>query len=165
MSTAFQGGTAGKGWNSVVLQSVGFLSLSANQKVENVIFGLAVFAEGQSGLVPKTRQWSQPNLGKYSICTRTCTHIHTNTRTYKWVASTHNGTHTHTQAHMMQTNKQTNRRPGFLCLSLFVAKNTCGDTRHFPTEHHRLSAVRIQLAYSSFSSFQRAVTAPCMKES
>lgn len=74
----------------------------------------------------------------------------------------HTDTH---KAHMMQTNKQTNGDPGCLCLSLFVAKNTHGDTRHFLTEHHRLSRVKIQVAYSSFSSFQRAGMAPCMKES
>lgn len=122
------------------------LCFCAYQKVENVIFGLAMFAEGQSGLVPKTSQWSQPNLGKHAICACACLH------------DTH-------KAHMMQTNKQTNGDPGFLCLSLFVAKNTHGDTRHFLTEHHRLSGVKIQVAYSSFSSFQRAGMAPCMKES
>lgn len=74
-------------------------------------------------------------------------------------------THWHAQAHMMQTNKQTKRHPGFLCLYLFVAKKTRGDIRHFLTEHHRLSGVKIQLAYSSFSSFERAATAPCMKAS
>lgn len=56
VSTAFQGENAGKGQSSIVLQSFVFLSVSAYQKVENVIFGLAMFAEGQSGLVPKTSQ-------------------------------------------------------------------------------------------------------------
>lgn len=92
VSTAFRGETAGKGRSSIVLRSVVLLSLSANQKVENVISGLAMFAEGQSGLMPKTSQSSQPNLGKYSICACACTHRHKKTRAaYKRV---HTPTHT-----------------------------------------------------------------------
>lgn len=83
VSTAFQGANAGKGPSSIVLRSVVFLSASAYQKVENVVFGLAMFAEGQSGLVPETSQWSQPNLGKYAICASACTRGHKNTRTCK----------------------------------------------------------------------------------
>lgn len=122
VSTAFRGENAGKGPSSIVLRSSVFLSVSAYQKVESVIFGLAMFAEGQSGLVPKTSQWSQPNLGKYAICASACAHTHKNTRTGKR-AHTPWYTHTHThKVHMMETNKQTARRPGFLCLSPFVAK-------------------------------------------
>lgn len=102
------------------------------------------------------RIWANMRFVRVSAHTDTRTLGHAKARTL---------TDTH-KAHMMQTNKQTNGDPGFLCLSLFVAKNTHGDTRHFLTEHHRLSGVKIQVAYSSsFSSFQRAGMAPCMKES
>lgn len=77
VSTAFRGENAGDGPGGIVLQSFVLLSVSAYQKVENVIFGLAMFAEGQSGLVPKTSQWSQPNLGKHAICACARTHRHT----------------------------------------------------------------------------------------
>lgn len=146
-----------QGPSSIVPRSFVFLCVCVYQKVENVIFGLVMFAEGQSGPVPKTSQWSQPNLGKYAL--RACACANTNT---KIRGHTNKHTLTH-KMHMMQTNKQTNRDPDFLCSSLFVnptdrQKNLATHARvrnaRLPTEHHHLSGVKIQVAYSSLSSFQ-----------
>lgn len=88
-------------------------------------------------------------------------HVRANTNT-KIRAHTNKHTLTH-KMHMMQTNKQTNRDPDFLCSSLFVnptdrQKNLATHARvrnaRLPTEHHHLSGVKIQVAYSSLSSFQ-----------
>lgn len=48
-----------------------------HEEVESVHFGLVMFAEGQSGLVPKTSQRSQPDLGKYAICVSVCSYTQT----------------------------------------------------------------------------------------
>ena len=117
------------------------------QKVENVIFGLAMFAEGQSGPVPKTSRLSQLNLGKYAI--------HASTHKYQ-----DRQTHTHTVQqimHMMQTNKQESRFsfPVSLCISL-SQPNTVTQTRlQTANLHLSWSGNRLPLQRSVHDSGER----------
>lgn len=79
------------------------------QEVERVHFGLVMFAEGQSGLVPKTSWWSQPDLGKYTIHASACTHTHR-----------YREAHTQSQTHnAYDANKQTGIQVFSLCPSLY----------------------------------------------
>lgn len=60
----------GEHWHrptGIVPWSFVFVCICVYQEVESVNFGLVMFAEGQSGPVPKTGRWSQTNLGKYAI--------------------------------------------------------------------------------------------------
>lgn len=129
-----------RGPTSIVPQSFVFVCICVYQEVESVHFGLVMFAEGQSGPVPKTSRWSQPNLGKYATHAPVCTHTQI-LRTYR---PTHRVKHI---MHMMQTNKHESRF--FLsCLSLYFPqspKHACTNI-HLPTENHHLSWLRNRLA-------------------
>lgn len=53
------------------------MCVCVHEEVESVHFGLVIFAEGQSGLVPKTSERSQPDLGKYAISMSMFSYTHT----------------------------------------------------------------------------------------
>lgn len=144
------GGTLAKAKQHCSLE----LCVCSYQEAERIHFGLVVFAEGRSGLVPKTWRSSQPDLGKYAIHTI--------------------NTHTHTQPGMRRHTesnkkciwcKQTNMNPAFLTLSLFVLPShthSYTNTR-FPTENHHLSWLRNRFPIHLSVHFNREM-AMCMKE-
>lgn len=115
-----------QGPTSIVPWSFVFVCIFVYQEVESVHFGLAMFAEGQSGPVPKTSRWSQPNLGKYTIHASACPHTHT-----------HNA---------YDANKQTWIQVCFSCPYLYFLQlpkhiSTRTNTR-FPTENYHLFWLR-----------------------
>lgn len=127
------------------------LCVCVYQEVESVHFGLVMFAEGQSGLVPKTRQCSQPDLGKYAIHTCGRTHILAQKNTH---TRTHRVKHI---MHMMQTNKHESRFSFPLSLFVFLSHthtHTHKSTR-FPTENHHLSWLRNRLPIHLSVHFSR----------
>ena len=162
----------GEHWHrptGIVPWSFVFVCICVYQEVESVNFGLVMFAEGQSGPVPKTSRWSQTNLGKYAIHAPAWTHTHTHARTHTHTLILgHTGTHTKSNTQCIWC-KQTNMNPGFLFLSLFVFPSatqtqhcTHTNTRSL-TENHHLSRLRNRLPIHLSVHFSRG-TAMCMKE-
>lgn len=134
------GGTLAKAKQHCSLE----LCVCSYQEAERIHFGLVVFAEGRSGLVPKTWRSSQPDLGKYAIHTIN-THTHTT-----WHEEAHR---VKQEMHMMQTNKHES--------SLSYTISLCVTLSHTQLYKHSLPhrkspfvLVKKQVPYSSFSSFQ-----------
>lgn len=87
-------------------------------------------------------------------CVRMQTHTHTDTRTQK-------NTHTQSQTHnAYDANKQTWIQVSFSCLSLYFPQS---HKHSLPHTKFSFVPVKKQVAYSSFSSFQRGM-AMCTKE-
>lgn len=136
------GGTLAKAKQHCSLE----LCVCSYQEAERIHFGLAVFAEGRSGLVPKTWRSSQPDLGKYAIHT-----INTHTHNLAW-----GGTQSQTR-NAYDANKQTWIQPFLHNLSLCYPLTHTHTQLYKHSLPHRKSPfvlVKKQVPYSSFSSFQ-----------
>lgn len=128
----------GEHWHrptGIVPWSFVFVCICVYQEVESVNFGLVMFAEGQSGPVPKTGRWSQTNLGKYAIHAPAWTHTQTHTHT---LILGHTGTHTESNTQCIWC-KQTNMNPGFLFLPLFVFPSATQTQRRTHTNTRSLT--------------------------
>lgn len=128
----------GEHWHrptGIVPWSFVFVCICVYQEVESVNFGLVMFAEGQSGPVPKTGRWSQTNLGKYAIHAPAWTHTQTHTHT---LILGHTGTHTKSNTQCIWC-KQTNMNPGFLFLPLFVFPSATQTQRRTHTNTRSLT--------------------------